>query len=170
MILLNILVLVFEILYYSMFLYYAKNKGKFKRYLLLFLFISLIGGFIGTNYLYSYMFLIMMIFLGLKYFVKIKVYFRDIFLILFMILLGTIIQFPIYFVGSYFNLISVATIFYQVTKVILVYTFKEKIKKLYSKYVMLWKNNVFYIRFISIVLMYIYIIFSVLFLIIYIIR
>ena len=72
MIFLNIIVLVLEILYYSIFMYYAKGEGKFWRYLLLFSSITFIGCIIGTNYLFSYLILVLMMLYGIKYIVKAK--------------------------------------------------------------------------------------------------
>ena len=67
MLILNFIVLIFEILFYSMFMYYSKKEGKFSRYLLLFSLITIIGTIIKTNYLFSYLILVLMILYGIKY-------------------------------------------------------------------------------------------------------
>ena len=163
----NIIVLIFEILYYSMFMYYSKQEGKFWKYVILFTIISIIGGFIGTNYLFSYIYLIVMIFIGINYFIKVKMYFRDIFSIIFMLLLSALIQLPIYFIGKTLNLIILFTFVYEILKVLLVYIFKNQLEKLYLIYTNKWNNNNFYIRYIFSMSLYIYIIITILLLIIF---
>ena len=49
MLFLNILVLIFEVLYYSMFMYYAKGEGKFWKYILLFSIVSIFTGIFNIN-------------------------------------------------------------------------------------------------------------------------
>lgn len=164
MILLNILVLVFEILYYSMFMYYAKGKGKFKRYLLLFSLITIIGLFIGNDSLYSYLFLIIMMMIGLKYIIKIKVKFYDILIIFVMLLISCIIPTPIYVIMINFtkNIFAI-TLVYSLIKILLVYLFRNKIKKYTKKFNILWNNNNFYIRYIFTTFMFLYVISSCLY-------
>lgn len=43
-ILLNAIVLIFEVLYYSMFMYFSKKEGKFWKYIVSFTIITLIIG------------------------------------------------------------------------------------------------------------------------------
>ena len=167
MILLNILVLVFEILYYSMFMYYAKGEGKFKRYLLLFSLITIIGLFIGTNYLYSYLMLFIMIVLGMKYIIKIKSKTYDKFFIyimfLFKVIIEMILSYPIYFIV---NNIYIATIIVGIIKNLLIYFNKLKIKNIYKKLNNVWNKNNFYIRYIFGILGIFYIMLSCIYLII----
>ena len=74
----NIIVLIFEILYYSMFMYYSKQEGKFWKYVILFTLITIFFGFVGTNNLLSFNFLVLFIILGERYFLKVNNSFYDI--------------------------------------------------------------------------------------------
>ena len=81
---LNIIVLIFEVLYYSLFMKYSRPEGKYYRYLILFTLITIIGLVIGTSNLISYLLLILMILYGIKYIVKIKISLYDMLVILIM--------------------------------------------------------------------------------------
>lgn len=156
----NIIVLIFEILYYSMFMYYSKQEGKFWKYVILFTIISIIGGFIGTNYLMSFNFLIIMILLGERYCLKIKNSFYDIFRIIIMLLFKYIIELPIYlmfinFIDYYFLMILIGII-----KILILSLFKNKIRKLYVLFTKSWNENCFYTRYICSCFLYIYVIVS----------
>lgn len=161
MILLNILVLVFEILYYSMFMYYAKGKGKFKRYLLLFSLITIIGLFIGTNYLYSFIFLIIAILTGLKYIVKIKILFYDLLIIFIMFFNKFIIEILLFYIINVFsNNVYFNALIYGILKFIFVLINKNKIKTLFKNIKIKWDNNIFFIRYIFIIFMFLFVIYS----------
>lgn len=156
----NILVLVFEILYYSMFMYYAKGEGKFKRYLLLFSLITIIGLFIGTNYLYSFILLVIMILFGMKYVIKLKTSLYDMFFIYIMLFTKMIIELVISYILYFIILknIFVITIAFLLLKLILVIIVKNKIMFLYSYLKNKWNNNNFYIRYLFAIMNFIYII------------
>ena len=74
---LNILVLIFEILYYSLFMKYARKESKFHKLILLFTMITIIGMIIGTNNLPSYLILILMMLFGMKHVARLKVSLYD---------------------------------------------------------------------------------------------
>ena len=78
---LNILVLIFEILYYSLFMKYARKESKFHKLILLFTMITIIGMIIGTNNLPSYLILILMMSFGMKHIGKLKVSLYDMLII-----------------------------------------------------------------------------------------
>ena len=160
-ILMNIIVLIFEVLYYSMFMYYAKKEGKFWRYILLFSLITIIGLFIGTNYLLSFLLLVIMMIYGLKYIVKEKISLYDMLIIFFMLLLNFLIPMPIYYFTSIFTKnVFIITIVYQVIKFLIVFGLKYKLNKFYNFFHNLWNNNNFYIRYIFTTFMYLFVIFS----------
>ena len=160
-ILMNIIVLIFEVLYYSMFMYYAKKEGKFWRYILLFSLITIIGLFIGTNYLLSFLLLVIMMIYGLKYIVKEKISLYDMLIIFFMLLLNFLIPMPIYYFTSIFTKnVFILTIVYQIIKFLIVFALKYKLNKFYNFFHNLWNNNNFYIRYIFTIFMFIFVIFS----------
>ena len=56
----HIIVLLFEVLYYSMFMKFARKEGKFWRYLLLFSLITIVLIFTGTGNLYVYLIFVLL--------------------------------------------------------------------------------------------------------------
>lgn len=161
----NIIVLIFEVLYYSMFMYFSKEDGKFWKYILLFIFISIFGGIIGTNNLMSYIYLILMIFIGINNILKVRMYFRDIFVIIAMIFFGVLIQFPLYLIGSLLQQFILFSFIYEIVKVILTFVLKNKIRKIYLWFEKAWNKNNFYVRYICSISLFIYVIITVLLLI-----
>lgn len=83
---LRILVIVFEVIYYSLFMKQARKEGKLTRYLLLFVLFSLVSFFMNDSSLVSYAIILIMILYGLKYVVKLNISLYDLFFILVMML------------------------------------------------------------------------------------
>lgn len=165
MILLNILVLVFEILYYSMFMYYAKDEGKFKRYLLLFSLITLFFCFYGTNKLDSYLLLIIMIVIGIRLIVKAKIFLFDLFIIFAMLLFNFLLQLPIYTITS---LITNNIIYITLILILEKFIFILKcnfLKQMFENIKNKWDKNIFFIRYIFIVVMFLFVISSAIYII-----
>lgn len=165
-ILLNVVVLVFEVLYYALFMKFARKEGKFWRYLLLFSAITVFFYFVGTSQMYSYLFLILMILYGIKYIVKVKVSLFDMFMIIVMLVSKLFLEFILcmliyLIIKNTFVALMIANVF----KIILLFVTNYKLNNLYNKLKSLWDNNNFYIRYIFSCSMFIYVIFSVLFLI-----
>lgn len=161
MLILNFIVLIFEILFYSMFMYYSKREGKFSRYLLLFSLITIIGTIIKTNYLFSYLILVLMILYGIKYIVKAKTTLYDLFVICLMLIIKSIIEMVIgsLFLINIFSIIQLTFLSY-IVKFIFILLFKNKLNKYYNKILIKWNNNNFYIRYIFACLSFIYVIAS----------
>lgn len=161
----NIIVLLFEVLYYSMFMKFARNEGKFWRYLAAFTLITIIGLIVGTNTLYSYILLIIIIFLGLKYIVNLKMTLYDLFIIFVMLALKISIEGIIYmgiymFYQNNFVLTMIATL----SKNILVLALNKRLFKIYDYFKKIWYNNNFYIRYLFNTFMFFFVILSVVFL------
>lgn len=167
MILLNILVLVFEILYYSIFMYYAKGEGKFKRYLLLFSLITIINIFIESSNFYYHLLLILLIYLGIKILINKKTKLYDIFLIylmfIFKIILEIIFSYPIY---NVINDIYLSALIVGNIKFLIVLINKRKIKIIFKKLNKIWYKNNFYIRYVLGILGIFYVALSCLYIII----
>lgn len=157
----NLVVLIFEILYYSMFMYYARREGKFNRYILLFTLITIFFIFAGTNSPISYLLLIFMILYGLRYIIKIKVSLYDMLIIFIMLILNFLIPTPIYYILLFFtNNVFIISIIYQFIKIILVFFSKFLLNIIYKKLYIIWNNNNFYIRYLFTTFMFLFIIFS----------
>lgn len=136
---LNIIVLIFEVLYYSMFMYYARKEGKFWRYLLLFSLITIIGAFIGTNNILSYLLLILLITFGIKYIIKIKVGLYDMFFVFIMMFLKIIIESILAFTIFYtINNYTILLLSLSIIKFIIVILLKSKISIIYIKLKRFW--------------------------------
>ena len=159
----NIIVLIFEILYYSMFMKFAKNEGKFWKYLLLFSLITIVMIFIGTNTLYAYLIFVLLALYGLKYIVKVKTSLYDMFIIVIMLILKLIIELIIMI--AFYKLFSfnqfASTMIFNFVKIVFLLIFKNKIYKFSIKFKKLWDNNNFYVRYIFTIGVYIYVIISI---------
>lgn len=161
MLILNFIVLLFEILFYSMFMYYSKREGKFNRYLLLFSLITIFFTFVGTTQLINYILLIVMMTYGIKYIVRVKTTLYDMFIIFIMLLIKSMIEMTIgsLFLINVFSIIQL-TFISCVVKFLLILLFKNKLNKYYNKILIKWNNNNFYIRYIFACLSFIYVIAS----------
>lgn len=167
MLILNVIVLIFEVLYYSLFMYYSKNEGKLSRYILLFSLITIFFCFVSTSSLYSYLLLILLMLYGLKYVVKLKTSLYDMLVIFGMLLLKLIIETPIYIILRIFTENNfILTLPSSIIKIMLLYIFRKNLKNMYVKFKKLWDNNNFYIRYIFTTLMFLFVIFSCVFLIV----
>ena len=158
----NIIVLLFELLYYSMFMKFTRNEGKFWKYLLLFSLISIIGIFIGTDNLLSYLILVLLMLYGLKFIVNIKTSLYDMLWIILMLFLKIAVEFIIsmtvyYLCGNFIIL----TILIAVIKIIVVLLLKGILNKIYLSLKIKWDKNNFYIRYIFSCLSIIYVIITV---------
>lgn len=161
MIFINIIVLIFEILYYSMFMKFARKEGKFWKYLLLFTLVTISGLFIPTNTLLSYLYLILAILFGLKYIIKLKTSLYDMFFILIMIFFKLIIEYVLVFSTFFFFGKIISTIFMMICKIAVLFIVRKQIKITYNRLKRLWYKNNFYIRYIFSCLMYVYVIITI---------
>ena len=163
---LNIIVLIFEVLYYSMFMYYARKEGKFWRYLLSSTITTILLLIVGSNNLIGLLVLVVSLFLGIKYIIKIKTSLYDMFFVLLMIFFKLIIEFSLslelYYIIKNIFYVSIITGF---IKIMLTIILKNKFYKFYLYLRKLWYKNNFYIRYIFSCLCFIYCIISIIFLI-----
>lgn len=163
-ILMNIIVLIFEVLYYSMFMYYAKKEGKFWRYILLFSLITILILILGSNNLISYIFFVLIALMGLKYFIKIKASLYDMLIIILMVVAKLLVEFIICMITFVIFKNTIISIFIaNVIKICLLLLCNHKLNIIYNKLHIIWDKNNFYIRYVFICLTYIYVIVSILF-------
>lgn len=167
MLILNFIVLIFEILFYSMFMYYSKREGKFSRYLLLFSLITIFFSFVGTTQLISYVVLIFMMLYGIKHIVKVKTTLYDMFILSLMLIFKIIIEGIVVLI--FYNIFGMyITIFlFEIIKILTLIIFRNKLSLFYKYMYKLWYKNNFYIRYIFSCLIVVYVIFSALALINY---
>ncbi len=163
MIFLNIIVLVFEVLFYSLFMKYSRKDGKLSRYILLFIINSIVVAIFNNKYFTTYVLFVFVAFVGLKYIVKTKTSLYDIIPLIIMLALNLVIELPIYLMFYeilHFNHFIVTMIF-EVLKLLIVILLKDKLHSLYKKYKNLWHINNFNIRYCFTIFIYLYIIISI---------
>ena len=164
---LNAIILIFEVIYYSLFMYYSKREGKLWKYIISFTIITLIIGFIGTNNAYTYLIFMILILLSFKYFIKCKPRLYDVLVMVIMMIIKVIIELCWYLPLHNIMTIYEIGLFYSIVKYDLVILNRDNLNKAYNKLYKLWNNNNFYIRYIFSILMFIYCIVSCVFIIIY---
>ena len=159
---LHIIVLLFEVLYYSMFMKFARKEGKFWKYLLLFSLITIVGLLIGTNYLYSYIWLVLFILFGLKYVVKIKTSLFDILPIIIMLAVKIVIELLSMFIFYKFLCLNqvITTFIFEIIKILTILLSKNCLNLYYNKLKTTWNKNNFYIRYFFSIFAIIYVIIS----------
>lgn len=167
MIFLNIIVLIFEIMYYSLFMKYSRKNGKLINYIILFIINTIITLILGNQNLVTYLFFILLTYINLKYIIKEKVSLYDMLLITIMLLSNLVIELPIFVL--FYKLMRcnhfVTTLIFELTKILLIVLLRNKMNKLYQKGKLIWDNNDFNIRYIFTILIYLYVIITIVLLI-----
>ena len=162
----RIIVILLEVLYYSSFMKMAKKDGKYWRYLLLFSMIQAFFFFVTTDFIYSYLLLILMITFGMKYLVKVETSLYDMLFVFVMMICKLIIELAFAFpISHILHDILVSKVVLGMTKTILVILIGGYINKAYRKLKICWEENKFFIRYIFTIFMFVYVIASCLFLI-----
>lgn len=161
----NLIVLIFEIMFYSIYTKNIKGEGKLSKYILTFI-VGTIGLMIAGNGLFSYLAFALLCLFGIKYIVKVKTSFFDFFMIIIMLLIKAAIETAVCIVcfaitKDTFISLMVANI----VKMLFVCKNKVPMRNYYQVLGKLWNSNNFYFRYILMSLLYIYIICSALFLI-----
>ena len=162
----NIIILIMEVLYYSLFMKFARPEGKFWKYILCFTLVTMGGLSIGTNHIYSYLYLILAITYGLKYIVKLKTSLYDMFisfcLLLYKLSIELTSSFVIYFCTQNVIFTMIASC---ILKILMVILMKNEINLFYEKTKIKWNKNNFRIRYLFSIMMFIFVIGSCLFII-----
>lgn len=164
---LYIIVLIAEVLYYSMFMKFARKQGKFWKYIITFIINTILVFIFNSMNILSYLVFIMFTLFALKYIIKIKTSLFDMLVIFAMMLLKVLIETPTYMIfGNMFNIYVIGLI-YSLIKIGLMLLLRNKLNILYKKLKKKWDNNNFYIRYIFTILMFAYSIISCIFIILY---
>lgn len=164
---LNLIVLIFEVLYYSLFMKFTRKEGKFYRYFLLFVIASIVVSILNSTTFPIYFIFMLIVLLGFKYIVKTKTSLFDFLIILLMMLLNVIIELPIFII--FYSILSqthfITTLIFEILKLLVVYLLRDKLNIMYEKLKVLWGKNNFYIRYIFSCLIFVYTIFTIVLLI-----
>lgn len=163
MLLLNIIILLVDIFYYSSFLYFCRKENKYYKYYLPSLLVTIIALIFGTNDLLSYLLLVLAFMFGLKYLVRIKTTLYDMFIVFIMLFVKVsleLIPFVIFYMilGNYPTVYVLMIVF----KILFILFIKDKLNVFYERLKELWLKNVFKIRYIFICCSYIYVIITAL--------
>lgn len=164
---LNIIVLIFEVLYYSLFMKFARPEGKLWRYILLFTIVTIITGICDVNYLLSYIVIISTMLYGIKYIVRLSISLYDLLFIIIMIFFKLVIE--ILGISILYNLLDMSLVYigFQFLKILFVLIVKNRLNTMYNFLKKLWNNNNFYIRYLFSIFLFLYFIFSMIYLIIF---
>lgn len=167
--LISVIVLLFEVLYYSLFMKLTRRQGKIYNYFILFVIISLIVSFANVKQFNIYFIFVFLTYIGLKYIARTKVSFYEVLVIIAMLLLNIVIELPIYLIAYKVLHISrfLTTIIFDVVKVLAVILLSEQLNIAYLRCKLLWNKNNFYIRYITSILIYLYVITTIVLLMLY---
>jgi len=160
----NMTIFLLEILYYSFFLRFARNKNDFIKVFIMYL-ISNIGlYFIGFESFYAYTLYLVEIVLLARLF-KMKLVLYDTLVILVSLMFKLLMEIPFFIIlGTKVDLFIWVFII-GIFKNIVVILLRNKLSKLYIKGKKKWDNNNFYIRYAYSIILYSYIIASIVYLI-----
>lgn len=155
----NILLLIVEVIYYSLFLKFCRKEGKLTRYILVSLLVTVVAILFGTNNLLSYLLLISTFMFGLKYIIKVKTSLYDMFVIFIMLFTKLVIELACFILfylilKNYF----LCLIFMITFKLLYLFLSSKKLCLFYNLLKELWIANTFKIRYIFICCTYIYVI------------
>ena len=161
----NLIVLIFEVIYYSIFMKNIKGDKKLSKYILTFV-IATLSLLVTGNNLLGYSLFVLLCLFGMKYIVKTKTTFYDLFVLVFMILFKVAIELIICLLCyAIIKNTFIALMIANIVKILIVSSIRITMRNIYQVTKKLWDKNNFYFRYILMCLLYIYVICSVLFLI-----
>lgn len=161
----NVLILLFEVLYYSLYMKFTKS-GNLLRYILLFIINTLIIMFLNSSKLYVYLVFILTSFIGLKYIIRTKTSLYDMFVIVLMLFIKLFIEIVVISILSLFiKNAYILSIIASIIKIALIVIGRNKLKCYYQSLKVRWDNNNFGIRYLFTIAMFLYTIISCMFLV-----
>lgn len=163
LLMMNIIVLIFEVLYYALFMKFARKDGKVWKYIILFILITIVLMFIGTTNLYAYLVFVLLSLYGLKYIVKIKTSLYDMLPIIIMLFLKIIIELSSMII--FYNFLGInqfiTTLLFENLKILLIIINRKNIFNYNIKLNKIWNQNNFYIRYFFSIFTIIYVIMTI---------
>lgn len=162
---LTLIVLFAEVLYYALFMKLARKEGRLYRYILSFILVNIILFFVGTNAIYIYLLSILLMLYSIKYIVRINITIYDMFFLFIIMLIKIVIEGICCFL--FFNYVNtfIFIMIIDFIKLLFIFLFRKRLNIFYNYMKLKWKNNNFYIRYIFNILMFIYVLMSCFFLI-----
>ena len=145
---LNIIVLIFEVLYYSLFMKFSRKEGKLWKYILTFILMTILILICNATQFPVYFVFIIMTLLSLKYIVKIKTTLYDMLIIVLMLFLKIVIETPLYIILFSFINNYIIGVIVNIIKLFILFLIRNKLNRIYKTLKIKWDNNNFYIRYI----------------------
>lgn len=166
---LNAIVLILEVLYYSLFLKFAKRNSKLWKYILSFsvaTIFNIVFSYLKINEIVIYLLFMLIAILLIKLLDKDNTNLFDL-LFLFIIMVVKIAIEGLSYLILYNMMNKIAfTFVIDAFKFVFIILFKNTIRSMYKKLKNKWNNNNFYIRYIFNIFLFIFIIMSFVFIII----
>lgn len=153
---LNVLILLFEILYYSLFMKFTKKDGKFWKYVIVFIINTILILIASSSKFPTYLIFVAATLFMLKYLVKVKTGLFDMLNILIMLFLKVLIETPLYFLFMAISNRYLLSIIVNIFKLIIITLFSNKLNKLHNVLKVKWEKNDFYIRYLFSISAFIY--------------
>lgn len=164
---LNIIVLIFEVIFYSLFMKFTRKEGKLWKYIVTFILMTILVLICNATKFPVYFAFVIMTLLALKYIVRIKVTLYDMLVIVLMLFLKMAIETPLYIVLFKFINNYVIGVIVNIIKIVVIFLLRNKLNKFYNFLKVKWDNNNFYIRYIFSICCFIYCIITAILLIKY---
>lgn len=153
---LNVLILLFEILYYSLFMKFTKKDGKFWKYVIVFIINTILILIASSSKFPTYLIFVIATLFMLKYLVKVKTGLFDMLNILIMLFLKVLIETPLYFIFIGISNRYLVSIIVNIFKLVIIILLSNKLNKLYNILKVKWEKNNFYIRYLFSISAFIY--------------
>lgn len=159
----SILILILEILFYSLFMKFAKKDENLSKYTLVYTLCTIITLILRSNNFLTYLIFIFGALIFTKYLTKSKTDFYDMFLIVSMLFFKLAIEYTnvLFFYNLLGYSILTTTIIFTICKFGLLFLLKNDIRHFYRLTQKMWNKNNFYIRYIFSILMFSYTIVTV---------
>ena len=162
------LVLIAEIIYYSLFMYYSK-KDNILKYILSFALVTIVGLAINTNNFVSYSILVFLMMFIMRYVFKMNIKLYNILTIILMLAMKILIEYTVVII--LFNILKcsilITTIVFTILKILMVVLCRNGLTKIDNSIETKWNNNNFYIRYFTTIGIFLYIIISIITIIVY---
>ena len=99
---------------------FAKNDGKFYKYVIVFIINTILITLLGSRNLMSYLVFVMTTLLMLKYVVQVKTSLYDMLVIIFMLIVKSMLEIPLFYLFAMCFSGVISTFLFQITKILLV--------------------------------------------------
>ena len=160
----QLIIFLLEILYYTLFFGFCRKNDKYYKLFVVFLIANIISFFIGYGTFYSYALYFTEISI-LARLLNIKMTLYDIFVLIISMIFKLIIELLFFIIIRENISLFIWVLAMGITKNMILLFINKILNKLYYKLKDLWINNNFYIRYLFSTFLYLYLIFSIIYII-----